>query len=90
MPTVRFTKHLGRFFPGLGVLEIDGATVRDVVDAIDLIHPGLRGYIVDDAGVLRKHVNIFVDGTMVRDRVELSDLVGPNSELDIMQALSGG
>lgn len=46
--------------------------------------------MLDEHGRLRKHVVVFVDGTMVADRVALTDAVGPDSEVFVMQALSGG
>jgi len=52
--------------------------------------PRLRGYLVDDQGRLRQHVNVFVDGEAIRDRLALADEVRGDSEIHVMQALSGG
>ena len=68
----------------------EGATVREVLDRVFADHPRLRGYVVDERGVLRKHMVIFVDGRQIADREHLSDAVLPASELYVMQALSGG
>jgi hypothetical protein len=46
--------------------------------------------VLDDQGRLRQHVNIFIDGVMIKDRTSLSDPFRENSEIYIMQALSGG
>ena len=46
--------------------------------------------ILDDEGALRKHVSIVVNGATIRDRAGLSDAVGPDAEIFVMQALSGG
>jgi hypothetical protein len=51
---------------------------------------GLRAYIVDEHGSLRRHINIFVDGEKVIDRVHLTDIVPDKAEVYVMQALSGG
>lgn len=67
-----------------------GATVREVLDRVFADHPRLRGYVVDEQGVLRKHMVIFIDGRQISDRHHLSDPVLPGSELYVMQALSGG
>jgi len=64
--------------------------VREVLDRVFADHPRLRGYVVDERGVLRKHMSVFVDGAQIADRETLSDPVGPASELYVMQALSGG
>ena len=53
-------------------------------------NPRLRGYVLDDQGRLRKHVAVFVDGKLVEDREALSDAVRDDSEIFVMQALSGG
>lgn len=93
MPTVRFTRHLQRFFPDLRADEgerVPGGTVAEVVAALDARHPGLARYLVDDAGRLRRHVNIFKDGDMLADRHGLGDAVSDGTELLVVQALSGG
>jgi len=90
MPRVSFTRHLERFFPGLTETDVAGRCVRDVLDDLESRYPGLRDYIVDETGALRKHVNIFVDGEVVRDRRGLSDTVRESGSIHILQALSGG
>jgi len=64
--------------------------VREVLDVVFERIPRLRGYVVDETGCLRKHMTIFVDGELVSDRRRLSDPVDSNSEIYVMQALSGG
>lgn len=90
MPLVRFTSHLRRYFPTLEDQQVPGDTVAELVSALDRAYPGLRGYVVDERGALRKHVNIFVDQELVRDRVRLGDTVTAQSVVDVIQALSGG
>jgi sulfur carrier protein ThiS len=74
----------------LAAVEVDGATVRAALDAVFALEPRLRGYVVDEQGVLRKHVNVFVNGQPVADRTHLSDAVAARDEIYILQALSGG
>ena len=50
----------------------------------------MRSYVVDDQGAVRKHVTVFLDSSPIKDRDRLSDAVRPDSDLFIMQALSGG
>lgn len=90
MPTVAFTGHLRRFFPTLVPGPIEGDTVGAVLTALERQHPGLRRYLCEDTGALRKHVNVFVDGELTTDRNTLSQQVDTASELFIVQALSGG
>lgn len=91
MPVLRYTAALHRFFPDLSSgAETRGATIAEVVQNADQQHPGLRRYLLEDDGSLRKHVNIFHNGVLIRDRQKLSDAVADSDEVYIIQALSGG
>jgi len=90
MAHVAFTKHLQRFFPALADGEVAGATVRELIDALERRHPGLASYLIDETGRLRRHVNIFIGDEPVGDRQRLSDRVAPEACVFILQALSGG
>jgi hypothetical protein len=90
MARVSFTRHLRRFFPDLHDTAVEARDVAELVELLEVRHPGLAHYLVDDAGHLRKHVNVFVDGTLISDRARLGDPLGPDSEVHVMQALSGG
>jgi molybdopterin converting factor small subunit len=90
MPKVQFTRHLKTHFPTLSEVEVEGGTVGQVVVALDQRYPGLKSYLTDDQGSLRRHVNIFVNEELIRDRTRLTDVVRPRDRLFVMQALSGG
>lgn len=90
MPTVKFTSALKRFFPAIRDTAASSGTLREVLREMEAAYPGLRSYILDEQGNLRKHVNIFIDGEMIADRTALSDPFKENSEIYIIQALSGG
>lgn len=90
MPTVKFTYALSRFFNGLKDTPAKGSTLKDVLKEIESNYPGIRSYILDEQGSLRRHVNIFIDGGLISDRVSLSDRFTEKSEIYIIQALSGG
>lgn len=70
--------------------SVAGATVGEVLGEYFDLHPGVRSYVLDDAGAVRKHVAIFVDGDLVTDRTGLSDPVAESATLHVFQALSGG
>jgi molybdopterin synthase sulfur carrier subunit len=90
MALVKFTPNLKRFFPDLCEIEVEGATVAEVVAAVEARWEGLADYIIDERGALRKHVNIFIGEDLINDKQGLSDAVGQNTRVYIMQALSGG
>ena len=89
MATVHFTRALQRHVD-CPSSNVRGATVRDVLDAYFEQHPAVRGYVLDDRGVLRRHVTIFVQGAQIVDRDSLSDALEADDEVHVMQALSGG
>jgi len=89
MPLVQFTQTLQRHL-AVPPADVPGETVREALDAVFRDNPALRGYILDDRGQLRRHVMIFVNGAMIEDRQGLGDRIGPDTELYVMQALSGG
>lgn len=92
MANVILTGHLLAFFPNLKGQEllVEAATVAQLVAAMELRAPGIAFYICDEAGRMRPHVNIFIDGKRIADRQKLSDPLADNSEVFILQALSGG
>ena len=89
MPLVEFTPNLARQ-TSAEACRVDGTTVGESLQAVFAKQPGLRSYVLDDQGAVRHHVVVFVDGAAVKDRRTLSDAVQPDSEIFIMQALSGG
>jgi molybdopterin synthase sulfur carrier subunit len=89
MPRVVFTRNLRR--------HVDcpegtwgGATVRGALALVFAANPQVRSYVLDDQGLLRQHMAVFVDGKQVEDRRNLADEVLTDSEIYVMQALSGG
>lgn len=89
MAEVTFTPNLKRHVD-CPTVQVPGGTVAEVLDRVFADNPRLRGYVVDEHGALRKHMVIFIDGQQIVDRERLGDAVRPQSELYVMQALSGG
>lgn len=89
MPKVVFASHVQRHVPAPDT-TVAGDTVRAALEAVFVDNPPLRGYVLDDQGHLRKHVVIFVDGVRVVDRAGLSETVRADSEVHVLQALTGG
>ena len=85
MPRVTFTAHLRHWAPAEPA-TVPGATPRQALDAVFARHLLLRSYVLDEQRRLRKHVALFVDG----ERAALDDAVGPDAEICVLQALSGG
>ena len=89
MPQIRFTQNIQRHVP-CPAREVEGASLREALEAYFRENPAARGYVLDDQGALRRHMAIFIDGEPVLDRAELADPVRAEGTIDIIQALSGG
>jgi hypothetical protein len=89
MPRIVFTPQLKRF---TATPEVDtpAATLREGLEAAFTCNPMLRGYVLDDQGHLRPNVVVFIDGRRCADRVRLDDPLAPQSQVHVLQALSGG
>ena len=89
MPRVVFTPQLRRF---TATPEVDtpAATLRAALEAAFTVNPRLRGYVLDDQGHLRTNVVVFIDGRRSADRIALADALQPDSQVHVLQALSGG
>lgn len=70
--------------------EFPATTVAALFESYFKRFPGVRHYVLDDQGAVRHHVVVLVDGLRLQDRSALSDGVGPDSEVCVFQALSGG
>lgn len=90
MTTVKFTSNLNRFFPELKPLKVSGKTVFEALIEVEKTYEGLKDYVVDEKGRLRKHINIYIGNDMISDRINLSDNLIDADEIHIIQALSGG
>ncbi len=89
MATVHFTSHLQKF-ANCQPVKVAGETVGTGLHAALADNEQLRSYVLDEQGHLRRHMTVFIDGRLIADRVDLSDPINENSEIYVMQALSGG
>lgn len=86
MPVVRLRAPLSELAGGNRELELAGSTVSEVLHALEREHPGTRGWILDERGQIREHVNVFVN----RDYGREGTVVGPGDRLHVIPAISGG
>jgi molybdopterin converting factor small subunit len=68
-------------------VEASGATLGEVLAALDREFPGIRFRMIDEQERMRRHVRFFVNGDQVFD---LAQPLRPTDEVVIVQALSGG
>jgi molybdopterin converting factor small subunit len=86
MPIVTLRAPLNGLAGGSSDIQVDGATVRDALRGLEVVHPKLAGWILDEQGRVRPHVNVFVNGERVREEAA----VAPRDRLHVLPSISGG
>ena len=87
MATVWIPSLLREICGGERVVEVEGRTVRQVIDALEARCPGIRARLIED-GDLRPDLAVAVDGETTQ--IGLLQPVGAASEVHILPALGGG
>ena len=90
MCTVVLPQALRGLARGERTLDLSGATVGEVLDALGAEHPALVRRIRDEQGALRRFVNVYVDGEDVRFCGGTDAAVGAASEVRILPSVAGG
>lgn len=76
-----------RLFPGAGMeVEVEAASVRGMLEALDARWPGMRDRLADERPAIRRHINVFVDG----HRATLDTPLAPGAQVCVLTAMSGG
>ena len=86
MPVVRLRAPLSELAGGKRELQLEGATVAEVLKALEREHPDVRGWILDEHGAIREHINVFVN----KECGQESTAVSSGDRLHVIPAISGG
>jgi molybdopterin synthase sulfur carrier subunit len=81
---------LRKFAGNQDSVEVEAATVQEIIDNLEEKYPGFRSRICDEAGELRRFINIYIDGEDVRFLDNLSSRVPDRAEVSIVPAIAGG
>ena len=90
MPSVRIPTPLRKLTNELEVVQAAGANIGEVLNSLDQAFPGLKERIVDDAGNVRRFVNIFVNDEDIRFLEDKATTVKDQDEISIVPAIAGG
>jgi molybdopterin converting factor small subunit len=75
---------------GVKSLEVEGDSIRSVVDGLVERHPSLGGQLLTTDGDLNRFVNVYVNGQDVRYLAGLDTPVTPSDEVRLLPAMAGG
>jgi sulfur-carrier protein len=86
MTLVRLRGPLRKFAGGATEHDLSGATVRELLRELERAQPGVDGWILDERGLVRPHINVFVNGDLGREDTP----VAPDDRIEVIPAISGG
>ncbi len=75
---------------GADTVSAEGATVAALIESLENTYPGIKARMLDEAGQLRRFVNLYVNGEDVRFLQGLDTPVKESDELSIVPAIAGG
>ena len=90
MSTVHIPSVLRANVGGVKTLEVDGGSIRDLVEALTSEHPSLKGQLLTEDGDLNRFVNVYVNGQDVRYLAGLDTPVVAADEVRLLPAMAGG
>ena len=71
---------------GCAEQEIGGATVKELLRELEHEHPSVAGWILDERGAIRRHINVFVNG----QRGGEETAVAAGDRVEVLPAITGG
>ena len=87
MPLVWIPTQFQRFTGGQHQVQVGGATVREVIDNLEVIYPGIRERLCEE-GRIRPEIAVAVDSEITTEGLRAR--VRPESEVTFLPAIAGG
>ena len=88
--TVHIPPQLRHIDVGNSEVSVEATTVAEALKALEAAHPGFHDRLFDDAGKLRRFVNVFVADEAVRFLDGLDTKVTDGQTVSIVPAVAGG
>jgi molybdopterin synthase sulfur carrier subunit len=88
--TVSIPAALREYVGDTSEVEVDASTVEEVLMKLDGGFPGLKSFVLNENGVLRRYVNIFVNKHDIRSGDGLGTKLKDGDRVHIIPAIAGG
>lgn len=90
MATVHIPTPLRRLTGGQARVQVNGANVLAILEALDAQYPGFRERLFDDGGELKRFINIYVNDEEIRTLAGKATAVKEGDRITIVPAMAGG
>lgn len=90
MAQIRIPSPLRKLTNDIEMVNADAASLGEAIDKLEGEYPGIKERICDEAGDIRRFVNIYVNGEDVRFLDNMATKLSPNDEVSIVPAVAGG
>ena len=88
--SVRIPTILRTYTGGESEVSAEGDTLAAVLDDLDARYSGIKGRILDEAGALRRFVNVYVGNDDVRFLDDLATPTPDGVQVSVIPAVAGG
>ena len=88
--SVRIPTPLRKLTNEADVVSGDGGTLTSCIESLEEQYPGLKERLCDEAGELRRFVNVYVNGEDVRFLAGMATALKAGDEVSIVPAVAGG
>ena len=88
--SVRIPTILRNYTGGASEVSAEGTTLGDVLDDLEANHSGIKARVLDDAGEIRRFVNVYVGNDDVRFLEGLGSATPDGTQISIIPAVAGG
>jgi molybdopterin synthase sulfur carrier subunit len=86
MAVVRLRAPLKDRADGRSEVDVPGDSIGAVLRELERAYPRLEGWVLDEHGRIRRHVNVFVDGEKAQEETP----VEPQARIHVLPSISGG
>ena len=87
---LKIPSPLRRFTGGDAAIQVNGKTIKEVLNELFTAHPDIKNHLIEENGTLRNFVNIFVNNEDIRHSGGLDSKVSDNSDVRIIPSIAGG
>jgi molybdopterin synthase sulfur carrier subunit len=87
---VRIPPVLRKYTDQQAVVEVQAGTIADIIDELDVRHPGLKEQLIGDRGELHRFVNVYLNDEDVRYLEALNTKASNGDTLSVLPSVAGG